>query len=166
MPKNICLGLFAEIIAGDRIVEKIWVASAAAEHSPNSCDRKTSSSPFTSWGGCKHCYGGSVPRQFYPVIQMAKCRRCQIPIANFLQSPNCFPSPCGILWPFTWGFRWPSDIWCCLVYKVGLLWAKLWPRESQNFWAFHNLNCILNALAFYLMSMKSKLMQIWRKGKV
>ena len=165
MPTNNCLELFAhtEIISGDK---NMGLLPLQLSIPPILVTEKLLPSPFTSRGGCKHCYGRSVPRQFYPVIQMAKCRWCQIPIANFLRSPNCFPSPCGILWPFTWGFRWPSDIWCRLVYKVGLLWARLWPRESQNFWAFHNLNCILDAVAFYLMSMKSKLMQNWRKGNV
>ena len=56
----------------------------------------------------------------------------------------------------------PLTSGAALCTKLGCFGPNCDPESLKTFelWAFYNLNCILDAVAFYLMSMKSRLMQI------
>ena len=113
----------AEIIAGYRNVGKIWVASAAAEHSFQFLWQKNFFPLHLHVGAGANIAAmesrsedSFTPSYKWPNAADAKFQ--SMPISSFAQIVFL---RCGILWPFTWRIRWPSDIWHRLVYKVGLL---------------------------------------------
>ena len=164
MPTNICLGLFAhtEIIAGGKNM---------------GCFRRSWAFPQFLWQKnfkLSIYILGRVQTLLWKVGQKTVLPRHtngQMPLMP--NSNRQFPSKPKLfsfaLWnPVAIYLRLPLTLWH-LVQPCVQSWVTFGQIVTQRVskpWAFHNLNCILDSVAFYLMSMKRRLRQIWRKGNV